>query len=53
MGGGIEVCIGKLNLRRIRDLVMVMVMVMVVLLLLLLLLVMTVLEVLQRDLRLV
>lgn len=50
MGRGIEVGIGKLNLRRVRDLG-VMLLLLLLLMLMMMMMMMTVLEVLKRDLR--
>lgn len=50
MGRGIEVGIGKLNLRRVRDLG-VMLMLLLLLMLMMMMMMMTILEVLKRDLR--
>lgn len=50
MGRGIEVGIGKLNLRRVRDLG-VMLLLLLLMLMMMMMMMMTILEVLKRDLR--
>lgn len=51
MGRGIEVAIGKLNLRRVRDLGVMLLLLLLLLMLMMMMMMMTILEVLKRDLR--